>query len=164
MANLIPMFQKELSAECATTRKMFERIPEDQFDWKPHAKSMPIKRLATHIAEMPEWIAMAFTRNGFDFAEHPYKPREIDNKSDLFKFMNEMEELGESHLRPEFEEKLMEPWLLKNGDTVLVKYNRAEVIRMALNQITHHRAQLGVYLRMLEVPIPGSYGPSADER
>lgn len=163
MATLIPIFKKELAQESAITRKMFERIPDDQFDWKPHPKSMSIKQLATHIAELPGWIAMAFTRDGLDFAAEPYRPKEINNRQQLLQYMNEMVELGDSHLRPEFEDKLMEQWILRSGDTILANYNRAEVIRMALNQITHHRAQLGVYLRMLNVPIPGSYGPSADE-
>lgn len=164
MATLIPIFKKELENESVTTRKMLERIPEDKFDWRPHPKSMSIKQLATHIAELPEWIALTFTRDGLDFAKGEYKPKVINNKIELIQFMNEMCELGISHLRPEYENKLTEEWILRSGDVILQKYNRAEVIRMALNQVTHHRAQLGVYLRLLDVPIPGSYGPSADER
>jgi uncharacterized damage-inducible protein DinB len=74
-----------------------------------------------------------------------------------------MVEISDSYLRPDFEDKLSEEWILKSGDFVIRDYNRAEVIRVALNQVTHHRAQLGVYLRLLDIPIPGSYGPSADE-
>lgn len=164
MATLNPIFRKELENESATTRKMLERIPEDKFDWKPHPKSMSIRQLAAHIAEMPGWIAMAFTRDGLDFSKGEYKPKVVNSKQELLIFMNDMIELAESHLRPEFESRLAEEWILRSGDVVLQKYNRAEVVRMALNQVTHHRAQLGVYLRILDVPIPGSYGPSADER
>ncbi len=163
MATLIPIFKKELENESVTTRKMFERIPEEKFDWKPHPKSMSIKSLSTHIAEMPGWIAMAFTRNGLDFAKGEYQPKTVESKKELLRFMEEMIELATSHLRPEFEDRLPEEWILRSGDVILMKYTRAEVIRMVLNQVTHHRAQLGVYLRILDVPIPGSYGPSADE-
>lgn len=164
MAALIPIFKKELEEETAITQKMFQRIPEDKLDWKPHPKSMSIKQLATHIAELPTWIVMASTRNGYDFAAEPYQQKDINTKHDLIKYLNEMEELGDSYLRPELEDKLSEKWILRSGDVIIKEYNRAELIRMTLNQITHHRAQLGVYLRLLDVPIPGSYGPSADER
>ncbi len=163
MASLIPIFRKELEHESATTRKMFERIPEDKFDWRPHPKSMSIKQLAAHIAELPGWIAMTFTRDGLDFAKGEYKPKVVESKQELMTFTNDMIELAQSHLRPESEDRLTEEWILRSGDVILQKYNRAEVIRMVLNQVTHHRAQLGVYLRILDVPIPGSYGPSADE-
>jgi uncharacterized damage-inducible protein DinB len=163
MAALIPIFKKELEQESVTTRKIFERIPQDKFDWKPHPKSMDIQRLATHIAEMMGWIAMAVTSSGIDFGTGAYQPKMIHEKQKLLEFLDDMIELADSHLRPEFESKLSEDWLMRSGDTVLRKYNRAEVIRLALNQVTHHRAQLGVYLRLLDIPIPGSYGPSADE-
>ena len=163
MAALIPIFKKELEQESVTTRKIFERIPQDKFDWKPHPKSMDLQRLATHIAEMMGWIAMAVTSNGIDFGTGEYQPKVIHEKQKLLEFLDDMIELADSHLRPEFESKLSEDWLMRSGDTVLQKYNRAEVIRLALNQVTHHRAQLGVYLRLLDISIPGSYGPSADE-
>lgn len=163
MAALIPIFLKELNQESVTTREMLQRIPDDKFDWKPHEKSMGMIQLATHIGELPEWIAMAFTCDGLDFAKNEYKPRDIKTKAELMKFFNDILEVGQSHLRPEFEDKLLEKWILRNGDKILQEYTKAEVVRMALNQITHHRAQLGVYLRLLDVPIPGSYGPSADE-
>ena len=163
MAALIPIFKKELEQESVTTRKIFERIPQDKFDWKPHPKSMDLQRLATHIAEMMGWIAMAVTSNGIDFGAGEYQPKVIHEKQKLLEFLNDMIELADSYLRPEFESKLSEDWLMRSGDTVLQKYNRAEVIRLALNQVTHHRAQLGVYLRLFDISIPGSYGPSADE-
>lgn len=163
MAALIPIFKEELEQESATTRKMFERIPQGKFDWKPHPKSMDMQRLATHIAEMIGWIALAFTSNGLDFGKGEYQPKVIHDKQKLLDFLNEMVEISDSYLRPDFEDKLSEEWILKSGDFVIRDYNRAEVIRVALNQVTHHRAQLGVYLRLLDIPIPGSYGPSADE-
>lgn len=163
MAELIPIFKKELQDEAAITRKMFSRIPDDKFDWKPHEKNMSVQKLAAHIAELPGWIAMTFTSDGLDFAKGDYKPTQVNNKKELMKFFEETLEIGESHLRPEYEKDLGKAWVLRNGDVVLQKYTKAEVIRMVLNQITHHRAQLGMYLRLMDVPVPGSYGPSADE-
>jgi len=164
MASLIPIFLKEVNNEAATTKKMLERIPEDKFDWKPHEKSMTMKTLAVHIAELNGWVGMALTSDGLDFANNPYEPAAVSNKAELMKVFNDNLEIAQSHLIPEMEGKLHEPWVLRNGDQVLANMTKSEVIRMALNQITHHRAQLGVYLRLLDVPIPGSYGPSADER
>lgn len=163
MAELIPIFKKELEEESAITRKMFSRIPDDKLDWKPHEKNMSIKQLATHIAELPGWVAMAFTTDGLDFAKGDYKPTNVENKTELMKFFEDTVEVGESHLLPKYEKDLGQPWILRNGDTILNKYTKAEVVRMVLNQVTHHRAQLGMYLRLMDVPIPGSYGPSADE-
>lgn len=161
---LISIFLKELQQESKITRKMLERVPEDRYDWKPHPKSMTIKQLSTHIAELPTWIAMALTTNGLDFAASPYKPTDISNTKDLMNLFYDSLEMGESHLIPENEGKLSESWTLRNGDQILSVSTKAEVIRMSLNQVTHHRAQLGVFLRLLDVPIPGSYGPSADEK
>lgn len=160
---LIPIFLKELQQESKITRKMLERIPDDKYNWKPHPKSMTIKQLSTHIAELPGWIAMALTTNGLDFAANPFKPTDITNTKDLLNLFYQSLEIGESHLIPENESKLSDSWILRNGDQVLSNTTKAEVIRMVLNQVTHHRAQLGVYLRLLDIPIPGSYGPSADD-
>ncbi len=163
MTDLIPIFKKELAEETAITRKMFAAIPEESWDWKPHPKNMPLGKLASHIAEMPAWIALAMTRNGLDFSKGEFKPEHKPDKASLLKFFDSSNEIGDSHLRPEFEKDLDKPWILRNGDTIIREYTKAEVVRMVLNQITHHRAQLGMYLRLLDVPIPGSYGPSADE-
>lgn len=163
MADLIPIFKKELKEECETTRKMLNRVPGDKFDWKPHPKSMSLKVLSNHIAELPEWIAMALTTEGLDFAKNQYQPKNAENNKELMQVFEKYFTIGDSQLRPEFESHLNEPWILRSGDFIIRNYTRGEVIRMALNQITHHRAQLGVYLRLLDIPIPGSYGPSADE-
>lgn len=163
MAELIPIFKKELEEESAITKKMFSRIPEEKFNYKPHEKNMTLQKLATHIAQLPEWIAMAFTSEGLDFAKGDFKPKGVSDKKELMNFFEENLELGDSYLRSEFEKDLEKPWILRNGDTILKEYTKAGVVRMVLNQITHHRAQLGMYLRLLDIPIPGSYGPSADE-
>ena len=160
---MIPMFLKELEQEAQTTRKMLSIIPDDKFDWQPHPKSMTVRRLATHIAELPQWVVMAIDTEGLDFAQNPYKPEVFDHTNDVLGFFEKNQTEGIETLKNTNETKLEEMWVLRNGDHILSTSTKAEVIRIALNQTTHHRAQLGVFLRLLDIPIPGSYGPSADE-
>lgn len=156
-------FLKELEQESATTRKMLERVPNDKYDWKPHAKSMTIKQLATHIAELPSWVGMALNTTGLDFAANPYKQEDINNTAELMEYFERTLADGKEQLQKGDETKLGEIWVLRNGEQVLSSRSKEEVLRMTYCQIVHHRAQLGVYLRLLDIPIPGSYGPSADE-
>ena len=158
----IEYFKKQFVEEGATTRKMLSRIPDDQFDYKPHPKSMDIKRLATHIADLPGWIHMVFTSNELDFAK-PYEQPQINNTADLMAYFEKRYNAGLFTLVPENETVLDKPWTLRNGDKIYSSDPKIEVIRMSLSQQIHHRAQLGVFLRLLNIPIPGSYGPSADE-
>ena len=163
MAN-IQTFIRELDLESQTTRKMLERIPDDKYDWKPHEKSMSIRSLATHIAELPSWISMTLTTDGLDFATHPYQQHPINNTKELIEYFEENYADGKAHLQKATGDQLSHTWTLRNGEQVYSTDSKAEVIRMSLSQIIHHRAQLGVYLRLLNIPIPGSYGPSADEQ
>lgn len=163
MAQLIPIFSKELEQESVVTRKMLERIPDDKYDWQPHPKSMTIRQLSTHIAELPTWITMALTTDELDFAKNEYKPKVINNTQELMAHFEQSLEDGRSQLLPENEAILEQTWTMRSGEEIYSRRSKAEVIRMTLNQITHHRAQMGVFLRLLDIPIPGSYGPSADE-
>lgn len=160
---MIKIFLEDLNHEAVTTRKMLERIPDDKFSYKPHEKSMDMKSLATHIAELPSWITMVLTTTELDFATSPYTPVPINSTTELLAYFEKSLVDGRSQLLPENEAHLMEPWTLRNGEEIYSTTPKHSVIRMALNQIVHHRAQLGVYLRLLNIPIPGSYGPSADE-
>ncbi|MFD2245352.1 DinB family protein [Pontibacter ruber] len=160
---VIEMFSKELEQEAQTTRKMLERVPDDKYDWQPHQKSMTMIRLVTHVAELPSWVSMALTTDELDFAQNPYQPEKIANTKELVAYFERTYADGKSGLARATEDQLEQPWVLRNGDQIYNTYTKAEVIRMALSQIIHHRAQLGVYLRLLDIPIPGSYGPSADE-
>ncbi|PQJ10920.1 damage-inducible protein DinB [Flavipsychrobacter stenotrophus] len=161
--NIIPILMKEMANEAVITRKMLSIIPEDKYDWQTHPKSMTIRQLASHIAELPGWAAMGLTTPELDFAATPYTPQPINNNAELLAFFEEKQNQGLAELEKATEEQLLEPWTLRNGEMILAKYQKHEVVRVALDQTTHHRAQLGVYLRLLDVPIPGSYGPSADE-
>lgn len=154
---------KEMNNEAQTTRKMLERVPADKFDWQPHEKSMTVKRLATHIAELPGWVEMTLTTSELDFANNPYTVEDVQSTEDLIAYFEKSLEKGRTELAKATDEDLEPDWTLRNGDQIYSVRPKSEVIRMTYCQIVHHRAQLGVYLRLLNVPIPGSYGPSADE-
>jgi len=160
---MIPMFLKEMEQEAQVTRKMLSRVPTDKFDWQPHPKSMTMRALATHVAEIPSWVALALNSSELDFATSPYQPAPINNTEELLDLLEQSLAEGKSHLEKAKEADLSEIWTMRNGDDIYMALPKAEVIRHSFSQITHHRAQLGVYLRLLDIPIPGSYGPSADE-
>jgi len=164
MNNRINMYLEELENESKTTRKMLERVPAEKFDWQPHPKSMKLKALSTHVAELPTWITMAIKTDELDFASNPYTPVEVSTNQDVMDLFEKSLEDGKSELIAENEVLLDKPWKLRNGEQIYSNDPKSGVIRMALSQIIHHRAQLGVYLRLLDIPIPGSYGPSADDQ
>jgi len=161
--SLIQMFLKELDREAITTRKILSRVPDDKYDWQPHPKSMTMRRLATHVAELPSWITMTLTTTELDFANNAYKPQMINNTAELMDYFERTLADGRAHLENAREEELSENWTLRDGDQVYSTSPKSDVLRMTFSQVIHHRAQLGVYLRLLDVPIPGSYGPSADD-
>jgi uncharacterized damage-inducible protein DinB len=162
--DIIKMFLKEMDQEAVTTRKMLAGIPDDKYDWKPHEKSMNIQQLSTHIAELPTWVTMAITTSELDFAENPYERKQVKNTAQLLELFETSLADGKAHLQKAIEEQLSDNWTLRNGKDIYSVSAKHEVIRMAFSQIVHHRAQLGVYLRLLNIPIPGSYGPSADDK
>lgn len=160
---MIPMLLKEMEQEAQTTRKMLACVPDDKYDWKPHPKSMSLRQLAAHIAELPTWVTMAVTTDELDFATTPYQPVSINNTKELLEFFERSLADGKSHLEKTDEKTLEETWTLRNADQIYMQSTKGETVRHSYCQIVHHRAQLGVYLRLLNVPILGSYGPSADE-
>ena len=160
---IIQMLVKEMDQEANTTRKMLERVPNEKLDWKPHERSMSMRQLTTHIAELPSWVEMALTTDELDFAKMDYKPTPIKDVNDLLAVHEKSLESGRSALSKANPDKLKENWTMRNGDQIYSTSSKYEVIRMSFAQTIHHRAQLGVFLRLLDIPIPGSYGPSADE-
>jgi len=161
--SLIQMFLKEMDREAQTTRKMLERVPDDKYDWRPHEKSMSVRQLATHIAELPSWASMVLTTDELDFASSPYQQKTINNTKDLLAYFESSLADGRTQLEKASDSELVPNWTLRNGEEIYSVESKADVIRMSYCQTVHHRAQLGVFLRLLNVPIPGSYGPSADE-
>ncbi|MBL0328262.1 MAG: DinB family protein [Bacteroidetes bacterium] len=160
---LIPMLVKEMEHEAATTRKMLTIVPDDKYDWKPHPKSMNMKSLAIHIAELTTWVSMVIHTSELNFGATPYKQEDLKNTKELLAYFEKCLADAKATLEKADEEKLNEIWTLRSGDDILMQATKAETIRHTYCQIVHHRAQLGVYLRLLNIPIPGSYGPSADE-
>ncbi|MBS1932716.1 MAG: DinB family protein [Bacteroidetes bacterium] len=158
----IEFFKQQFIQEGATTKKFLTRVPDDQFNFKPHQRSMLMKNLITHLADLPGWIHFTMTTDELDFAKG-YQQPDIINNRELLEYFDKRYEEGLSVLVPENEQLLTKPWTLRNGDIIYSTEPKIDVLRMALSQQIHHRAQLGVYLRLLNIPIPGSYGPSADE-
>ena len=163
MITFMESFRKELEHESIATKKMLALVPADKGEWKPHEKSMKMKDLATHIADLPTWITMAINTDGLDFATTPYNPQDCNGGEELVMYYNKNAEEASLLLSKSKDNILEELWTLRNGDVVYMQQNRLETIRHAYCQIVHHRAQLGVYLRLLNIPIPGTYGPSADD-
>ncbi len=157
------LLQREMNQEALTTRKMLSRVPPEKFDWQPHPKSMTLGRLASHVAELPGWVAMVVDTDELDFANNPYEPKDVKNTGELLDYFEDSLKNGKDALNRVNIEQFSEPWTLRNGDQVYSTEPKYDVIRMAHSQVIHHRAQLGVYLRLLNIPIPGSYGPSADD-
>jgi uncharacterized damage-inducible protein DinB len=156
-------FLKQLEQESTTTRKMLSVVPDDKFDWQPHPKSMSIRRLATHIAELPGWVTITLDTDGLDLAKNQFGPPMINSRAELLDYFEAAFIKGRTSLQNAKDEDLMPNWTMRNGDKVVNVRPKEDVVRMSISQIIHHRAQLGVFLRLLDVPIPGSYGPSADE-
>jgi uncharacterized damage-inducible protein DinB len=161
--SIIQLFVREMDQEAKTTYKMLERVPTDKFDWQPHPKSMTIRRLVSHIGHIPSWVSIALATDELDFANNPYPEAVIDNTPDLLAYFKKNLAESRAALEKANEADLQSFWTLRNGSDIFSVTTKAEVIRMSYSQTVHHRAQLGVFLRLLDVPIPGSYGPSADE-
>jgi uncharacterized damage-inducible protein DinB len=160
---LIQMLLKEMDMEAVTTRKMLALVPVDKFDWKPHPKSMTMKALAVHIAEIPAWVSLVLHTTEIDFEAQPYQPILVTTNIELLNLLEKSVAEAKSALQKASEKSFDETWTIRMGKTILGSDSKAESIRHAYCQTVHHRAQLGVYLRLLDIPIPGSYGPSADE-
>ncbi len=158
----LSQLKNEIQKEYQTTKKFFELYPETQNDFAPHEKSMKMMPLATHIAEIFEWPNTILKTSELDFANNDYQPKKFTTKEDLLKALDENYQQGMNALENANEDKLNEMWALKHNGQELAKWTKYGSIRHGLNQITHHRAQLGVYYRLNDIPLPGSYGPSAD--
>ena len=154
----------EMRQEAKTTRRLLERVPEESFDWKPHEKSMTLGRLAAHVAELPELVIPALTQPEFDFGSGDFKPFSPTSTAELLEKFDRNIEAAAGMLEKQPDERMGEPWKLRSGDHVLFEMPRALVVRfVGLNHVVHHRGQLSVYLRLLDVPLPSISGPSADE-
>jgi uncharacterized damage-inducible protein DinB len=155
---------KELELEAATTRRLLERVPENKFEWQPHPKSMTLKRLASHVAETPGVFVNMLSLDGIDFGNFKYTPPEINKLSDILSLHDKSISSATQFLSGLSDEKAMAEWKFSRDGKELWSAPRIAWVRsLMLNHWIHHRGQLSVFLRMLEVPIPSIYGPSGDE-
>jgi uncharacterized damage-inducible protein DinB len=156
---LLPEFDREMS----TTRKVLERVPDDRFDWKPHVKSYSLGELAGHVADLPTWGEDTLTRSEIDLAggQRPVAP---PSKAVMLENFDRNVAAVRNALAGKSDAELMAMWTLKRNGKTLFAMPKTTVLRsMVMNHVIHHRAQLTVYLRLLDVPVPSIYGPSADE-
>lgn len=154
----------EFEQEAKNTRKLLKAVPEGRFDWKPHDKSMSLGQLASHIAEAPSWVR-SMMEPVFDFGAvaAEYKPFAPADPAELLEGFEKNAEAFSEVLSGKDDAFMRETWTMKNGDKVLMSAPRHAAIRnVSLNHILHHRGQLTVYLRLLDVPVPPTYGPTAD--
>ncbi len=154
----------DFDPEIASTRRTLERIPENDPQWKPHEKSMAIGRLALHVARLPEFLTRILTTAELNFAKEKFPDIIFESTAHLLSELDRTAAEAKSHLEAASDDELRKPWKLLFGDRVIIDAPRMVLYRTTfLNHIVHHRAQLGVYLRLLNIPVPGLYGPSADE-
>lgn len=160
-------FLPEFDHEMETTRKTLERVPEDKASWKPHDTSMPMGRLAGHIAEMVGFAPATFQGDSLDFAPPgapPTQPTVMTSSKQLLDLFDKNVTAARAAISKASDEELLKTWTLLNGGKTFFSMPRITVLRsMILNHIIHHRGQLSVYLRMNKVPVPSIYGPSGDE-
>lgn len=153
----------ELDHEAANTRRLLERVPLEKGDWKPHPKSASLAALAIHVATIPAWIKVTIEQDSIDLA-NAKPPAPVASREELLAAFDRSVAEGRAALAAADNDALMQPWSLRNGEQVFFTMPKVAVLRsFVLNHEVHHRAQLGVYLRLNDVAIPGMYGPSADE-
>jgi uncharacterized damage-inducible protein DinB len=162
----IELFEAFLEREAAISRRALERVPEGRNDWKPHVKSMPLGYLATLVATMPAWIAMAVHQDFLDLAPvdgSGYKPPSWSTNAELLAVHEKAVADGRDALRRATKARLAVPWQLRVAGKTVLENPRHVVIADTFTHLAHHRGQLSVYLRLVGAKVPSLYGPSADE-
>ena len=155
---LLPEFDQEM----ATTRKVLERVPTDKGQWKPHPKSFSLGHLAQLVAGMPGWVTNAVTETELDLASYP--GYSYEKTETLLKSFDKHVKEARKAISAAKDKDYTVPWSLKHGERVIFSMPRGPVVRQTINHLVHHRGQLTVYLRLIDVPVPSIYGPSADEK
>jgi uncharacterized damage-inducible protein DinB len=158
---LLPEFDREMGL----TRRVMERIPDGHFDWKPHARSMTLGRLAEHLAQLPEWAALTLTQDGAEMGPSPADHVPPATRSAVLTLFDQNVVKARSALTGRTDAELMAPWRLTSQGKEVFTMPKATVLRtFVLNHLVHHRGQLTVYLRLQDVALPSIYGPSGDEQ
>lgn len=160
--NFIQNILNELQQEAAVTRKHLERVPFDQATFQPQEKSETLGRLAIHVAEIIAWLKSSIQDSELNFIN--FKPKDIQSTTELLAYFDELLADAIQAFQTVKEKDLNQNWSMKYGEEVLFTLPKREVLRkFCMNHLIHHRSQLGVYLRLLDIPIPAVYGPSADD-
>jgi uncharacterized damage-inducible protein DinB len=155
----------DVDSELSTTRRMLERVPDGKDSWKPHPKSRSLGELATHLAQLPGFGIMQIAQDEFDGDKRPPAPPPVANSAERVKLFDQMSGEFKRQLQQLTWERAQAPWSLKIRGQTVIKAPRAQILRSVyFMHSAHHRAQLGVYLRMLDISVPVSYGDTADER
>jgi uncharacterized damage-inducible protein DinB len=159
---LLPEFDREMGS----TRRVLERIPDGQFGWQPHPKSMTLGRLAEHLAELPQWVGVTVGQSEFDIgtARRPEGYASPETRDTVLAMFDANVASARSALADKTDAELLAPWTLLKSGQAMFTMPKAGVLRaFVMNHIVHHRGQMTVYLRLHNVPLPSIYGPSADE-
>lgn len=166
MSSVKDLVLGDIASELDHTRRLLECVPDDErFGWKPHEKSWPIGGLANHLAELPSWQTMVLTGDGLDLATIPPKAEVLDSLEAILAKFDENRSRLESAMDAMTDEGLAETWTLRMGDHELMSGPRAVILRqVGINHMAHHRGQMTVLLRLLDIPVPQTYGPTADDQ
>lgn len=155
----------DLPTEIRTTRRVLERVPADKADWTPHGKSMSLGRLAAHLAELPGFATAIMSADELDFAKGGYVPVPFESTEQVLGVFDERAARMQAVVDGADWDALARSWTLRSGDHVILSGQKGTLLRsLGLSHIAHHRGQLGVYLRLLDVAVPSVYGPTADEQ
>ncbi len=155
----------DLASELATTRRMLARFPDGESEWKPHGKSMSIGQLATHLAELPSFGAMILGTDDLDWATYGYTPRQFTTAAEILALFDTEAASMTAAAESATWEDMDRTWVMRMGDQKILEGRKGMLLRtLGLSHMAHHRGQLGVYLRLLDVSVPSVYGPTADEQ
>ena len=153
---------QELTLEAEVTRRFLERVPFDKALFKPHPHSESMGRLAIHVAEIVAWWKACIENEKLDFIN--FEPKAINSSQELLLYFDNLLSEAKAALATVNEEELEKEWSMTHGDDNLFTLPKKQVLRLfCMNHFVHHRSQLGVYLRLLNIPVPATYGPSADD-
>ena len=154
----------DVERELATTRRVLERVPNEHFGWKPHEKSMSLMQLAGHVATMPIWCLLTLEKDGLNFTSPPHIPRDFSDRDAMLRLFDDYAQKVCHALSRLDDAALAQTWTLRNGEQVLHTQSKAYVLRVwCVNHMIHHRGQLCLYLRLLNLPVPAVYFNSTDE-
>lgn len=161
--NRMEAFIHEIKQEAESTRNLLALIPFDKLDFKPHEKSMTLKALSFHVAEISGWWKECLVQDELDFSKMDYKPKDLKTVDELLALHDDLVEKSIKILNNVTEDDLMKPWTMRNAEQIYFTAPKVGVVRTwCMNHLYHHRGQLTVYLRLLNVPLPATYGTSAD--